>query len=178
MSSLKRTLNRFVIRAPYSQLVHSDGAVRFRKDVKRQVDASVARDAALLHAIETSATSVLNKIDFSYRRDRAFVQELFNDVPDGVDSKTAAIAVLCAAVCAMHGPYNRMVPTALLLLAICILSRSAERSQRTMVSDVTYSANNSVTLLDALDRTFVLPIELCATRDVSIHVDIEKGYIC
>ena len=142
--------------------------MRFRKDVKRQVDASVARDAALLRAIETSATSVLNKIDFGYRRDRAFIQELFDTVTEGVDSKTAAIAVLCAAVCAMHGPYNRMVPTALLLLAIYILSCSAERRQRTIVGDVTYSADNSVTLLDALDRTLVLPIELCATREVSL----------
>ena len=95
-----------------------------------------------------------------------------------MDSKTAAIAVLYAAVCAMHGPYNRMIPTALLLIAIFILSRSAERSQRTMVSDVTYSADNSVTLLDALDRTFVLPLELCATPEVSLSRWLEEELIC
>ena len=110
--------------------------MRFRRDLGRQVDASVARDATLLHAISAN-TATLNRIDYACRRDRAFVQDLFDNVPNGVESRTAAMAVLCAAVCAMHGPYNHMVPTALLLIAIYILSRSAERSQRTMVSDVT-----------------------------------------
>ena len=108
-----------------------------------------------------------------HRREDALVRELFDSTPDNTDGHTAVVAVLCAAICAM-GPYDQVAPKVLLLILICVMSRSSGAHCRALVQDVAYSAANSITLLDALDRTFVLPIELCATRDVSIQVGVEK----
>ncbi|KZV62436.1 ankyrin [Peniophora sp. CONT] len=145
---------------------HADGAVRFRRNMLREVDASIARDATLLRAFRDGNTAVMNKLDAGPRRGQALVQELSEAVPTGVDSKTAAIAVLCAAVCAMHGPYDRTVPTALLLVAIYILSQSSGRHERALVHDVAYTATNAITLLDAMGRRIILPLELCETREL------------
>ncbi|KZV61775.1 hypothetical protein PENSPDRAFT_274540 [Peniophora sp. CONT] len=145
----------------------ADGAVRFRKNLLRQVDASVARDAVLLRAIDGN-TTLLHKLDaiMPSRGHTSAVEELSSSVPDGVDSRTAAIGVLCGAVCAMHAPYDRMIPTALLLVAIYILSRAPGRHRRALVGNVAYSALNAVTLHDAMGRRLVLPLALCETREL------------
>ncbi|KZV61778.1 hypothetical protein PENSPDRAFT_274656 [Peniophora sp. CONT] len=143
----------------------ADGATRFRTMLLRRLDALVARDATLFRIISEN-TAALSDLRETSRRSSDLVQELFTSVPNGVDSRTAAVAVLCAAVCAMHGPYERVIPTALLLVAICILLRSPERYRRALVQDVAYSAANAVTLLDAFGRQLILPFELCETQEL------------
>ena len=132
----------------------------------RGFDTLIAQNGTISRAIDCN-TAMTNDLRKTVRRDDALVRELFDSLPDNVDGQTAVVAVLCAAICVM-GPYDQVAPKALLLILIYILSRSSTRHDRALVQDVTYAVANSVKLLDALDRTFVLPIELCATREVCL----------
>ena len=132
----------------------------------RGFDTVIAQHDTLSLAINRN-TTILYETRKPHRREDALVRELFDSLPDNVDGQTAVVAVLCAAICVM-GPYDQVAPKALLLILIYILSRSSTRHDRALVQDVTYAVANSVTLLDALDRTFFLPIELCATREVCL----------
>ena len=153
-----------------------DGASRFRAKVIRGFDTIIAQNSTISHAIQLN-TATSRQASKAVCRNDALVRELFDSLPDNIDGQTAVVAVLCAAICAM-GPYDQVAPKVILLILIYIMSRSSGIHCRSLVQDVAYSAANSVTLLDALDRSFVLPIELCATRDVSFYVGIEKVYIC
>ncbi|KZV74381.1 hypothetical protein PENSPDRAFT_204117 [Peniophora sp. CONT] len=143
---------------------NADGAARFRNLLADQFRALVEREAANSCAMGGIRSS-LCELQISSRRDHAFVDELFRSAPNGIDSRTVAVAVLCAAVCAMHGT-NRTVPTALLLIAIYILSRSGMHHARALPKEVSYTEMNALTLLDALGRRMVLPLELCETYDI------------
>ena len=151
-----------------------DGAARFRTNTIRRFDAIITQNYTLSLAINRN-TTLMYESRKPHRREDALVRELFDSLPNSIDGQTAIAAVLCAAICLM-GPYDQVAPKALLLIMVYILSRSSGRHDRALVQDVAYSAANSVTLLDALDRTFVLPIELCATRDVSSSWFLRNTY--
>ncbi|VDC06695.1 unnamed protein product [Peniophora sp. CBMAI 1063] len=160
-------------------LSNTDGAARFRTQLLSQLEVLVARDSTLSHVVksETAVRARLPIASRTRRDDPALVQHLFDHVPHWVDSRTATVAVLCAAVCAMHGPYDHLVPTALLLVAICILLRSPESRTLTLPQDVAYPTGNTITLLDALGRRLTLPYELCGSYDV-FHATLVNLFSC
>lgn len=59
------------------------------------------RHSALSEVIGANSL-VLDELQVASRSNHAFVQRLFESVPDGVDSRTASVAVLFVAVCTMH----------------------------------------------------------------------------
>ena len=119
------------------------------------------------HAIESNTVCGNKQASKAARRDGTLIGELFDSLPDDIDGQSAMAAVLCAAICLM-GSHDQIAPKALLLIMVYILSRSSGRHDRALLQDVAYSEVNSVTLLDALGRTLVLPIELCETREVRV----------
>ena len=145
--------------------MYRDGATRFRTKAIHGFDTIIAQNDTLSLAINRN-TTLAHETWKPHRREDALVRELFDILPDNIDGQTAVVAVLCAAICAM-GPYDQAAPKLILLILIYIMSRSSGMHCRALVQDVAYSAANAVTLLDALDRTIVLPIELCATHKVS-----------
>ena len=96
---------------------------------------------------------------------------MHKDALSSVDSsKAVAVALLCVAICTMHET-PRSIHTALLLAAVCILMSSMRNLQDRAVSNaVGYTESNSITLIDAMGQQLVLPLELCATRDVSMII--------
>ena len=144
--------------------LYRDGATHFQTALRRQFSNLLSQHATLSRAVHEHIGEMRSN---TRRINRTLVQDLYNDVPEGLDGKTAAVAVMCAAVCAMHGPYDRAVPTALLLVAIYILLQSSGRQGRALAQGVAYSHSNAVTFLDALGRRLILPFELCETPEVS-----------
>ena len=133
----------------------------------RGFDTIIAQNHTMSHAIESNTVCGTKQASKVARRDGTLIGELFDSLPDDIDGQTAMAAVLCATICLM-GPHDQVAPKALLLIMVYILSRSSGRHDRALLQDVAYSASNSVTLLDALGRTLVLPIELCKTREVGL----------
>ncbi|VDB99434.1 unnamed protein product [Peniophora sp. CBMAI 1063] len=91
-----------------------------------------------------------------------FFGNVFNDLDSG---KAAAAALLCLAICTVHGT-SRELHSLLLVAAFGVLMSNMKRETCTISSDVGYGQSNSVLLDDAMGRQLVLPIELCATVEL------------
>lgn len=144
---------------------NSDGARQFRTTLINQFDVLVSHNARLSHILDRN-TNVLSQLQHRAQRTESLIQSLSDSVPDGVDGRVAVVGVLCAAICTMHGE-SRAVPTAFLLVALCLMLLSPRQRLCASGSDVAYSASNAVTLLDALGRQIILPFELCEDYWVS-----------
>ncbi|VDB87234.1 unnamed protein product [Peniophora sp. CBMAI 1063] len=145
-------------------LSHTNGAVSFRTNVLNKMDALVSQHGDLSDTIHRHTVLAIRRRNTPHRHD-GLVRDLYECLPEGVDSQVAVIAVLCAAICAM-GPYDQVTPKALLLVLIYLLSRSSGKRDHALALDVAYSEINSVTLLDALGRKLTLPFELCGTYEM------------
>ena len=97
------------------------------------------------------------------------------DFPDKLDnSKAAAAALLCVAMCTMHDT-PPAVQNALLLIVFGILMYGMLRDQYAVAGVVNYTETNSVILHDALGRRLVLPLELCESDTVSAFISIYES---
>jgi hypothetical protein len=103
------------------------------------------------------------------RREVAALRDLASNAGfkwGNLDGKTAAVIILFLAICSadvMHRSFH----TALLLAALCVLLRFSSRQSNSLAPPVGWSELNCVVLIDALDRRLLLPLDLCASYEVT-----------